>query len=47
MATSKANEKLATSVWFIGVVSEMGRKRSGEEPKNAGWESYAMGINGF
>jgi len=27
MATSKANEKLATSVWFIGVNSGMGRKR--------------------
>ena len=26
MATSSANEKLATSVWFIGVVSGMGRK---------------------
>jgi hypothetical protein len=27
MATSSAIEKLVTSVWFIGVDSEMGRKR--------------------
>jgi len=39
MATSSANEKLATSVWFIGVVSGMGKKAS--------WESYAVGINGL
>jgi hypothetical protein len=45
MATSSANEKLATSVWFIGMVSGMGRKRVVKRLEQSGWECYGVGIS--
>jgi len=36
MATSSANEKLAMTVWFMGVVSGMGRRRVAKSPVKQG-----------